>query len=232
MMRLPALILVTIFFANAYAQSPPNDASSPEYREAYDLLFDLRARGLKAERILLRDGKKSPQDLSMEELFLLCSAYNQSAESEKQLAIASLIFEKYPENILSSLRLSDSLLSLVGRSKTPEDIVRFADSTLKDRKGNRRVFLLMKARGIVMQEAGITDEQKKEEVTKLLLEVAKEPKEKDLRLLSRTTPEYFIETDSILSRYFSREERIALKGLIAAAVKEKQQAEDVENIDR
>ena len=71
-----------IFVSPVLGQEKPKDSDSPAYKQAYELIFDSRARANKAEQLILENGKRKLAELTAKELSLLCRVYNELGNSE------------------------------------------------------------------------------------------------------------------------------------------------------
>jgi len=219
-MKYVTFIVLVLVSSSVQGQELIDDPLTLEYRQAHDLLFEVKSRANRAVEILLQDGKRKAEDLNPKELLLLCLAYNQAAKLDEQLKTAKVLFEKYPERLSSSLCIQDSMLSQLGNLVTTDAIIEFVDSSLSKKKGSARVLMLLKARAIVLQDSQVTNADKVKQVGELLVEAARQPKEKyDSTNRLRADPEYLVESDSVFSRFFSRDEKNAIKERISVIQK-------------
>ena len=120
------------------------DEDSTVYKQAYELLFDYRARAMKARDLLLPQGR-SLKDLSDKELSLFARAYNELSESKEQLAVARELWTRTPGGAEATRWMTNSLLNVYSYAEDPQPLFDFVDSALSDGVGNRRDLLILKA---------------------------------------------------------------------------------------
>jgi hypothetical protein len=150
-------------------QDRPTFADSPAYKEAYELICDLPERIRKAERLLLANGTRTLRELSANELTLLCRAYNELAEHDKQLAAAQELWGRFPERPAATRWIVNSKLNLLETQNDCDRAIDFADSALKDGRGIRSNLLLLKAEALLRKSA-VPDATKRVMVSDLLIE--------------------------------------------------------------
>lgn len=150
-------------------QDRPTLADSPAYKEAYELICDLPERMRKAERLLLANGTRKPSELNANELSLLCRAYNELADHDKQMAAAQELWIRFPECPAATRWIVNSKINTLEAQNDCDKAIDFADAALKDGKGIRSQLLLLKAEA-VLRKSSIPDATKRVMVSDLLIE--------------------------------------------------------------
>ena len=189
------------------------DEDSTVYKQAYELLFDYRARAMKARDLLLPQGR-SLKDLSDKELSLLARAYNELSESKEQLAVARELWTRTPGGAEATRWMTNSLLNVYSYAEDPQPLFDFVDSALSDGVGNRRDLLILKANATLSRADEQSDAQKRATVADLLVAAYSSgpglPMTDDDSFTVIDSPN-FVDTDHSFSAFFSIAERDALK---------------------
>ena len=203
---------ITFLTAPAFGQEKPVDSDSQAYKQAYELLFDSQARAKRAEALLLDDGKKELATLSEKELSLLCRAYNELGQSEKQLKVSKAIWTRFPESPESTRWIVNSLLNTMRDDDDAAKTIAFVDSALADKKGLRSELLVLKARAILHGKKKISDAERRVLVSDILIDAfACHKKDDDQSQFPDLENVNFVDMDHSFSQYFSSVEREALK---------------------
>ena len=111
--------------------------------------------------MLLEDGKKELLALSEKELSLLCRAYNELGQFEKQLEVSKAMWMRFPESPDSTRRIVNSLLNTMRDENDVETTIAFVDSALADKNGLRSNLLVLKARAMLHGNKKISDAERR-----------------------------------------------------------------------
>lgn len=214
MNRIIAFFLGVVLAPNILlAQGEPQVGDSPAYVQAYELLFDTRARALKAVALLLPEGKRV-ETLNERELSLLARAYNELGDSEKQLATAERLWDLKPGGKDATRWMVNSLLNAYAYSDDPKPLFDFVDKAIKNETGNQRELLVLKATAILAHKDKMKDAERRVEVADLLVEAYASgpnlPMTEDDSFTFHDSPD-FIDYDSAFASFFSTAEMEALK---------------------
>ena len=223
------LVLAMLLSSTAVAQGPPKADDTSAYSEAYTLLFDTRARALKAVSVLLPEGK-APKDLSNRQLSLLCRAYNELGKSKTQLSTAELMWQREPGSVAATRWMVNSLLNVYAYSDNAKPLFDFVEKALTEKHGSRRELLVLKATAIIAQKKGLKDGEKRAVVSDLLVDAYKSgPPLSDLDqddlFATQDTPD-FIDFDPPFPSFFSGPERETLKARMTKARAEETAKQD------
>ncbi len=206
---LGAILAPTILLA----QGKPQEGDSPAYVQAYELLFDSRARALKAVALLLPEGKQL-ETLNERELSLLARAYNELGDSKKQLATAERLWELNPGGNGATRWMVNSLLNAYAYTNDSKPLFDFVDKAIKNETGNQRELLVLKATAILARKDDMKDAERRVAVADLLVEAYASgpslPMTEDDSIAFPDSPD-FIDYDSTFASFFSTTEREALK---------------------
>ena len=205
------LMAITFLMAPAFGQEKPNDSDSKVYKQAYELLFDSQARAKKAVALLLDDGKKELAALSEKELSLLCRAYNELAQFEKQLEVSKEIWTRFPDSPEATRWMVNSLEITIRDDEDAAKATAFVDSAIADKKGLRSELLVLKARTLLHWKKKNSDAERSVLVSDILIDAFACHKSDN-----QFDPPYFedvnfVDMDPSFSRYFSAVERETLK---------------------
>ncbi len=206
------IFAIAVLMTPALGQEKPNDSDSQSYKEAYELLFDSQARAKKAELLLLDGGKKELAALSERELSLLCRAYNELGNSERQLVVSKELWARFPASSDSTRWMINSLLNTMIKEKDVATTIAFVDSALKENKGLRSDLLVLKARATMGKKTKISDAERRVEIAELLMEAYACKEKTDNKFdFPDLTEVSFVDMDPSFATYFSTVEREALK---------------------
>ena len=190
------------------------EGESEAYREAYSLLFDTESRARKAIELLIAG--KELTELGERELNLLCWAYNELHDYEKQLEASRHLWELYPDGETSTHWICASLNDSRAFAKNTSPVLDFISQALAEGKGNARDLLTLKACVLVAaKDMNQTDAERRVAVSDLLVQAycsglpsSAHFKTHDYRIVD--SPDIF-ENQFSLREYFTSDERDALK---------------------
>lgn len=216
------IFAVAVLMMPAFGQEKPSDSDSQSYKDAYELLFDSRARAKKAEQLLLEGGKRELAALSERELSLLCRAYNELGIHDRQLVVSNELWKRFPASPDATRWMVNSLLNTMIKEKDVAKTIDFVDSALKENKGVRSELLVLKARATMGKKAKISDAERRVEIADLLIEafVCKEKTDNKFDFPDLTDVS-FVDMDPSFATYFSTVEREALKVRMQKALNSK-----------
>ena len=202
----------------AKQQSPLADrsmlAESDAYKTAYSLLFDSRSRANKAIKLIMAEN--DIVDLGEKELNLLCWAYNELGDSDKQLEASRRLWELYPDGETSTNWICSSLWNKPAFSKDTSPIFEFVSAAIDRGQGNIRDLLTLKASVVIVaKDRNMTDAERRIAASDLLVQAycAGPPSSghfKQREFVVRDSPN-FIDFESPFRDYFSSNERDVLK---------------------
>lgn len=215
MIRTVAFLFGIVLTPNVLcAQGKPQQGDSAAYVQAYELLFDSRARALKAVALLSPEGKRL-DTLNERELSLLCRAYNELGDSDKQLATAKRLWALKPGSAVSTRWMVNSLWNVHAFTDDLEPLFEFVDNALKKELGNRRELLILKAQAILADKNGMREAERRVAVADLLVEAyasgPRLPMTDDSDSFALPDSPDFIDYEGSFTSFFSTTEREALK---------------------
>jgi hypothetical protein len=185
------------------------------YARAYALLFpeeDMADRARKAISLLTQD--RELEALSPRELALICRAYNELLQGDKQLQTARLLWTRAPGSPDATRWMINSLQHIYVFADDNRPLLEFVDKALQDRQGNPRELLVFKAEAIIRQKRGLTDAQKRNLASDLLVRAYRfEPlpnRDWPANVRTEDSPN-FIDFDQPFCSFFSAAERDSLK---------------------
>ena len=144
-------------------------AESDAYKSAYSLLFDSKSRAKKAIELLMSE--KDVADFNEKELNLLCWAYNELGDFDKQLDAARHLWEFYPDGETSTHWICNSLWNKHAFTQDTTPISEFVSAAIERRQGNMRNLLILKASALVVAKGSdMTDVELRMVVSDLLVE--------------------------------------------------------------
>jgi len=155
----------------AFCQEPPARDDTSDYARAYELLFPERYMGDRARKAvsLLTEGREL-DSLEPRELTLLCRAYNNLGEDDKQLETARLLWAREPGSRDATSWMISSLHNAYMFKDNNKPLMEFVERALRDGKGSRRELLVFKAAATICQKKGLSEEEKKNLASELLIE--------------------------------------------------------------
>ena len=206
------IFLLLLLSSIAVAQTTPNQTDSIAYSKAFSLVFDFEGRARQAEQILLDEGKKSLQDLNTRELVLLFRIHGEVFDFKKQLAVAKVLWEKESNSTVATECISSVMWANLSTSTTtPDSVIKFVDDSLEIGKGDKRILLVLKAIATLYKNDGISETEKKGQITDLFLQANKEPRSPSEGLiLPGDSIESFVHSNPAFLKLFSNAERDAL----------------------
>lgn len=213
---LRTILLLAIAVAGSsftFAQTKPIDGDSRAYTQAYELLFDSQARALRAVELLLPKGRVIA-NLNDRELSLLCRAYNELGNFEKQLATARELWNRDPGGASATRWMINSLHNTYALSSDSKPLMEFVEDALSKKQGNRHSLLVLKAKAILAVQKGMTDAEKRVAISDLLVEAYKSGPALsvyDEEGFHATDSTDFIDFEINFGNFFSMQERQALK---------------------
>lgn len=215
MNRTASVILVLLLLSGtSIAQDAPNETDSAAYTEAYKLLFDSRARAMKARDLLLGKDRQMA-DLSTRELSLLARSYNELGDGKQQLIVSKEIWKREPGSNEATRWMVNSMLNQYAYSANSQPLFDFVEDALRNGTGNRRALYLLKATALLGQKNGkLSEAEKRVAVADLLVQAYGSGP--DLPLTVDHTVEVvdspnFIDWEHPFDSYFSGSEREAIK---------------------
>jgi len=234
-MTLQHLFIATLAFhvlTISSAATEKEGTSDSRYKRAHRLLFpeeDPQERARQAVHILTEGRTRA--DLNEKELSLLCRAYNELTQKDNQLEASTRLWKMAPQSDDAMRWMINSLHNKYMFSDDNRPLFAFVDRSLKMNQGNKRKLLVFKAHAVIRQRKGMTQEQKRDTASQLLVEsfANPAPTQKDFNPQSLVDPK-FIDSRQPFCSFFSTKERNGLKQRMAEArrhARQKRTAVDV-----
>jgi len=141
---------------------------------------------------------------------------------EKQLVVAQELWSRSPGTADAARWMENSLLHKIVKGEGAQEVIEFVDLALKEHRGIRSEFLVLKARAILQKRKTITDAERRVQVSDLLIEAfVCHKKSEDTFAFPDLGDVSFLDMDHSFSQYFSTVEREALKVRMQKAKKAK-----------
>jgi hypothetical protein len=202
-----------------FCQEPPAQDDTSDYARAYELLFPERYMHDRAGKAvgLLTEGREL-NTLEPRELSLLCRAFNELCEFDKQLETARLLWTCEPGSRDATEWMINSLDNKYMFADDNKPLLEFVDQALKDGKGSSRELLVFKAAAIINQKKGLTDAEKRNLASDTLIRAyefkpypVRGLRDGDLRNIEVGDSPDFVDLDQPFCSFFSAAERESLK---------------------
>ena len=173
------LILMVFPLLFMLAQNPEQDAQQQSneisLEEARELLAPANVRIPKALAMLMEN--RSLQDLTVDDLALVCRAYNELGDTELQYKASMVLWEKDKGSSEAVCWMMNSLHNKFMGSGDTTRITKFVDFCLKNNYGKRYDLLILKAKAVAKNENYEQDgKSRKESVKDIIVEAYKDKK--------------------------------------------------------
>lgn len=208
------LLIVLLAAPNLKAQDhatnydpTPTKGDSDAYARVYELYFAPLAKISQTEKLLLRNGEITLQELNDRELLLLCDVYSEHPDATKMLETANVLWCKSSDEIAATIAISNALQRRLPFPDGQRETIDFVEKALSENKGNRRILLLLKAHATLVQKNAFSEAEKRDIVGNILVEAASAPLDtKNVAVVAQYSPSSIVNS-SIYLRYFSSTER-------------------------
>ncbi len=223
-MRIMILVCVVasgLLPSSVHAQRRPAPDDNSRYAQAFRLLYPEESARDRARRaIQLINPGEELDELSTGELALLCKAYNELGDMEKQYEGARMLWERQPGSPLASQWMLNSLQARLFEENN-QPVIDFVDNAIKNGHGNRRELLLLKAKAIILRKTELSIEERREQAEALIVEAYSQPirpiRGAPIATYVFDNLDVSLCLDSVLTRFFSEKELKDLKVKIEEA---------------